>query len=366
MIGFVFALSELVTDAMAWPLRMSHYLEIVNPLWTRHVLRARVESVWYETADVRTLTLRPGRNLCTHRAGQHMRVDVVVGGVHCTRTYSISSAPERDDGCITITVKAVAGGGASDHLVRNIKVGDVLSIGTPQGDFVLSDATSVQPLFISAGSGITPIMSMLRSLIAREPGSDITHIHYAPHPRDVIFRSPLQELRRLNRRYKLHLIYTRDASADPSTRHERRFSAEQLDLLCHDYSSRDVYACGPRGLLDALETHFRERGLSSKLHTERYHAVVAPAPRGIAVGRVRFAKSGVEVVSDGIQSLLQLAEQAGLKPATGCRMGICHGCQTTLRSGAVRDLRTDTLIREPGHVVQPCIVAAVGDAEVDL
>src|SRR6478672_8848954 len=143
LLGLIGRATGAFTDALAWPLRTSHYLELVNPLWTTHALQARVEEVWDETADARTLTLKPGRNWRAHRAGQHMRVGVPIGGMQYTRTYSISSAPERDDECITITVKVIAGGRMSQHLVRQIKPGDYLPIGIPQGDFVLPESMPV-------------------------------------------------------------------------------------------------------------------------------------------------------------------------------------------------------------------------------
>ncbi len=105
------------------------------------------------------LRLRPGVNWRGHRAGQHARLGVPIGGMHYTRTYTISSPPERDDGCITITVKAIKDGRMSHHLVRQVKPGDYLPLGLPQGDFYLPDAQPVKPLFITAGSGITPAMS---------------------------------------------------------------------------------------------------------------------------------------------------------------------------------------------------------------
>ncbi|MDB4986711.1 MAG: oxidoreductase FAD-binding protein [Myxococcaceae bacterium] len=351
-----------VADAFAWPLRASHYLELVNPLWSTHALQARVEAVWDETADARTLTLRPGRNWRAHRAGQHIRVGVPIDGKHYTRTYSISSAPERDDECITVTVKAIAGGRMSHRLVRELKPGDYLPIGIPQGDFVLPDAMPVAPLFISAGSGITPIMSMLRSLVALERVPHVTHLHYAPHAHDVIFGAELRELAQKQARYKLHLQYTRDAQPDEL----RHFSAARLEALCPDWRERETYACGPQGLLDAIERHFHAEGLSKRLHTERFRAKVAPAPTEITPGQVSFARSKVTAASDGVINLLRLAEDSGLNPAHGCRMGICHGCDAILKAGCVRDLRTNALLNEPGQTVQICICAAAGDAELEL
>ncbi|NGY05131.1 ferredoxin reductase [Solimonas terrae] len=355
-------------DAFAWPLRTSHYLELVNPLWTTHALQARVEKVWDETADARTITLRPGRNWRSHRPGQHLRIGVPIGGMHYTRTYSISSAPEASDELITITVKAITGGRMSHHLVRNIKPGDHLPIGVPQGDFYLPDANPVQPLFISAGSGITPIISMLRSLVAQERLPDVVHLHYAPHAYDVIFGNELRALAARHPQYRLHLLYTREPGAAPTAAAagRRHFSAEQLGEVCPDWRDRDVFACGPQGLLDALESHWDRAGLSRQLHSERFRAQVAATPAQVSSGTVRFARSGVVASSDGVVNLLRLAEDHGLNPAHGCRMGICHGCDAVLKSGCVRDLRTNAMLNEADQIVQICVCAAAGDAELEL
>jgi ferredoxin-NADP reductase len=353
-----------VTDLFAWPLRTSHYLELANPLWTTHKLHARVVGVWDETATARTLTLRPGRGWRRHRAGQHVRLGVPIGGMHHTRTYSISSPPERDDGCFTITVKAAPGGRVSSHLVRSVAPGVHLPVGLPQGDFVLPEAAPVRPLFVTAGSGITPIMSMLQSLAARGPLPNAVHVHYAPHEYDVIFGAELDELRSRHPRYRLHRVFTRElGDGQPGDRH---FSARQLDHLCPDWRERDAFACGPQGLLAALARHWADAGLSRRLHIERFHAPWAELPAGITGGVVRFARSDAAVESDGRMNLLRVAEDAGLNPPHGCRMGICHSCDARLVSGCVRDLRSGALVSEPGATVQICVNAAAGDVELDV
>jgi ferredoxin-NADP reductase len=353
-----------VTDLFAWPLKTSHYLELVNPLWTTHALQARVEQVWDETRDARTLTLRPGRNWRGHRPGQHVRVGVPIDGKHYTRTYSIASAPERDDGCITITVKAIEGGRMSRQLVRNVKVGDYLPLGLPQGEFYLPDAQPVRPLFITAGSGITPVMSMLRSLIAQERLPDTVHIHYAPHAYDVIFGKELQELAAKHPRYRLHLVYTRELGETRSA--ERHFNPGQLDTLAPDWREREVYACGPQALLDAVEGHWREAGRSRHLHTERFRAALAQVDPSARGGTVRFATAGQTVHADATTPLLRVAEDAGLNPKHGCRMGICHTCPRKLLSGQVRDLRTGAIHGEAGDDVLICVSAAAGDCTIEL
>lgn len=353
-----------VAGLIATPLRPSHYIELVNPLWTTHRLQARVEKVWDETRDSRTITLRPGRNWRVHRAGQHVRLGVPIGGMQYTRTYSISSSPDRDDGCITVTVKAIEGGRMSHYLVRTVEEGAYLPLGLPQGDFVLPDATPVRPLFITAGSGITPVMSMLRTFVLRGNMPDVVHIHYAPHAYDVIFGNELKELAASDPRYRHRPVYTRDLGHAGAK--DRHFSGAQLEALCPDWRDRDIWGCGPQGLLDALEMHFRDTGRARQLHIERFRAALATLPVGATGGRVRFVKSGKEVDADGSTNLLRVAEDAGMNPQHGCRMGICHSCDAQLLSGCVRDLRTGALLTDPGTTVQVCVCAAAGDAELVL
>ena len=352
-----------VTDLFAWPLKTSHYLELVNPLWTTHALQARVEEVWDETRDARTLTLRPGRNWRKHRPGQHLRVGVPIDGKHFTRTYSISSAPERDDGCLTVTVKAIKDGRMSHQLVRNVKVGDYLPVGLPQGEFYLPDSQPVKPLFISAGSGITPVMSMLRSLVAQERLPDCVHVHYAPHAYDVIFGAELRALAQKHPRYQLHLVYTRELGETRSA--ERHFSPAQLTALVPDWQQRETYACGPQALLDAVEKHWADAKLTRHLHTERFRAAMAPIGDAKG-GKVQFATANVTAQADGVTPLLRVAEDAGLNPAHGCRMGICHTCPKKLLSGSVRDLRTGAIHSEPGENILICVSAAAGDCSIEI
>jgi len=360
----VFSGLARVTDLFASPLRTSHYLELANPLWATHSLTARVIDVWDETATARTLTLRPGRGWRRHRAGQHVRVGVPIAGMHHTRTYSISSPPERNDELITITVKATPGGRVSSHLVRNVARGSHVALGLPQGDFVLPDAVPVRPLFVTAGSGITPIMSMLRSFDARGALPDVVHVHYAPHEYDVIFDAELDDLARRHPGYRLQRVFTRELGDGRSA--ERHFGAAQLEHLCPDWRARDAFACGPQGLLAALERHWTDAALPRRLHLERFHAPWAELPSSITGGTVRFARSDAAVDADGRMNLLRVAEDVGLNPPHGCRMGICHGCDARLVSGCVRDLRTGALVNEPGATVQICVNAAAGDVEIDL
>jgi len=356
-----------VVDLFATPLTASHYVELVNPLWSSRRLQARVEDVWDETSDARTITLRPGRNWRSHRAGQHIRVGVPIEGMQYTRTYSLSSSPERGDGRITITVKVLDGGRMSGHLVRNLRPGAYLPIGLPQGDFRLPEAMPMLPLFITGGSGMTPVMSMLRTYAAVGNIPDVEHVHYAPHEYDVIFGSELQELAdRYPSLYHFHAIYTRELGEDRSS--DRHFSPDQLEDLCPDWREREIWACGPQSLLDAVEATAGTAGRARHFHAERFRAALAPLGDEVTGGTVTFRQAGkaVAVDADGTTPLLRVAEDAGLNPPHGCRMGICHTCDIPLLAGQVRDLRTGIVVGEPGQRIQTCISAAAGSCELQL
>lgn len=341
---------------VATPLVPSHYIALVRPLAATHARKARIEEVCYETVDTRTLVLRPGRGWRRHRPGQHVRIGVAIDGRIFTRTYSISSSPERRDGCITITVKAQPGGRVSTALVREAAAGQYLSIGLPEGDFVLPDPVPTRIAFITAGSGITPIASMVRTLALRGAMPDVVHLHYAKHDRDVIFGDELRELAAAHPSYRFVPRYTQH---DP-----RRFSREQLDELIPDWRDREAWACGPASLLDSAMACYAEAGRT--LHIERFTAALAPVPADAVGGRVRFAATNTEAHGDGHTPLLRVAEQAGVNAPHGCRMGICHTCDTTLLRGCVRDLRTGERIDEPGARVQVCVCAAASDVELAL
>jgi ferredoxin-NADP reductase len=232
------ALLTRLSDALAWPLSTTHYLALLDPLGGQ---RARVEELLDETREARTLVLRPPCGWAGHRAGQYAALGIVIEGRRHVRTYSISSAPQRfeNEGRITMPVKALGGGLVSQRLAREVRRGTALWLGPAQGGFLLPERAPVRALFLTGGSGITPVMSMLRSLVAAGPLPDIVHVHHAPRPQDVIFAAELADLPRAHARYRLALVYTRQARG-------ARLAPERLDALCPDWRTRETWACGPR------------------------------------------------------------------------------------------------------------------------
>jgi ferredoxin-NADP reductase len=340
------------------PLLPDDYLDLINPLWSTQELRGRIERIQHETPDAVTVVIKPGWDWPGHKPGQYLRVGMPVDGIHHWRAYSITSDPGRPDGCISITPKLVESGKVSPYLVRTARRGVIVRLGGVEGAFTLPDPLPHKLLFISAGSGITPIMSMLRSLAGENALRDVVHVHSARTAEGVIFGDELRELHARHDGYRLH---------ERRSGEQGRVTAEQLDELCADWRQRETFLCGPAGLLEAIGERFERDGDPARLHREHFQpdARVGDGERG-AGGTIRFAKSDIETVSDGELPILAAGERAGAQLAFGCRMGICHTCVGRLCSGQVRDLRTGRVHGQPGEMVQTCINAPEGAIEIAL
>ena len=340
------------------PLLPDDYLELVNPLWSTRELRGRVERVERESPDAVTVLIKPGWEWPGHRPGQYLRLGIEVNGRHHWRAYSLTSEPGRADGCISITPKLVRTGAVSPFLCERLRPGTIVRLGGVEGAFTLPDPLPGRLLFLSAGSGITPIASMLRSLAARGVLEDVVHVHSTRTPEQFVFARELRELGRAHPGYRLHeWISSERGRVDP----------DRMSGFCPDWSEREAFLCGPAGLLETMNAHWLGEGDPSRLHVEHFqpHEQVGDGERG-AGGPIRLCSSGLDAVSDGEQPILVAGEQAGANMPFGCRMGICHSCTGRLRTGRVRDLRTGRVHGQPGELVQTCINAPEGAVEIDL
>ena len=347
------------------PLLPADYLDLFDPLRRGADLRGRIVAVQPETADAATLVIRPGADWAGHVPGQYVRIGIDVDGVRQWRAYSLTHGP-RADGHISITVKAVPGGKVSEHLVRRTAPGTLVHLEQAAGEFVLPPG-GTKLLFVTAGSGITPVIGMLRNLfpvadsgvvrLGRSADYDITVVHVAPSEPDSIFIANLRALHdagliRLVAHYKdVHGV----------------LDVDHLSDLVPDLHERTTFACGPTGLLDALAAHHKTHGLP--LLTEQFRLATVAAGEG---GTVTFGRSGATVEADGATPILAAAEDAGVLMPSGCRMGICYGCVLPMREGTVRDLRTGELTTASrqesgsgGVPIQTCINAAAGACDID-
>lgn len=350
-------------DAAATPHGLDRYVELVWPTWSASEVRGRVTGVQRQTADTVTLTIEPNHNWGGFAAGQYTQLTVEIDGVRHTRCYSMANAAH-ESRRIELTVKAHPGGVVSNFLVANARPGLVVGLSPAQGDFVLPAELPDRILLMSGGSGITPVMSMLRTLCDGGYAGQVTFVHYCLTEAGLTYGPELAELAARHPQLRVVRIFT----DQPGRGDLDGFACpEQLDAIDRDWRHTETYLCGPAPLMASMAEICEVSGSSARLHTEAFTLthLVAEAPD--AGGVVRFAGQGssTDVVSDG-RSLLELAESAGLAPAYGCRMGICQTCTCPLADGAVRNLVTGEVTTSRGQPVRLCVSAAVGDATIEL
>ena len=340
------------------PLLPDDYLSMLNQLWTARELRGQIVSVIPEADSAATLVIKPGWGWhFAHRPGQYLGIGVAVDGRFHWRSYSLTSVPTRDRDHVSITVKAMPEGLLSTHLVQGVRPGAIVRLAPPRGEFVLPDPPPGKLLFVTGGSGITPVIAMLRTMDERGTLPDVVLAHSAPAAEAMLFRAELHDLRRRHPRFHLHEQFTR-RDGQLSLRFD-------LDQLCPDWRDRQSWVCGPTTMLREAAQVWAAEGLAESLHLERFSADLAGGEA--QGGTVHFTASGRSAVVDGATTLMQAGERAGIPMPFGCRMGICHTCVVPLRSGRVRDLRDGTE-HDGGHqkMVQTCITAAAGDCSLDL
>jgi len=357
--------------ALTSPHGVDRYLEMINPMWAATEVRAHIVDVRREnpeadgSAPVATLTLQPTSTWRGHRAGQYVQVGLenpAHPGRRFTRCFSISSAASLPGERFTLTIRAHDEGQVSRFLVTEARPGQLLHLSQAEGDFTLpvSPATpGPDPLLmISGGSGITPVMSQLRTLLRDAPrygarpgrvGRKVTFLHFARSPEDQIFAD------------ELAAIAAADNGVDVHLRHgDQTFSELELRRLVPDFRDTDTWACGPAGLIDLVRAAYGE---SPRLHIEFFKPpTVAVGP---SEGAVSFTRSGTGAENTGA-TLLEQAEALGLEPEFGCRMGICFSCVKTKTDGTVRNVLTGEESSLPDEEIRICVSAPLGDCSVDL
>jgi stearoyl-CoA 9-desaturase NADPH oxidoreductase len=346
---FVAALSE--------PRGIDHYVSLVAPTWSASEVRARVVGVRRETSDTVSLLLEPNHNWRGFRAGQHVSLTVTLDGVCHTRTFSISSSP-RSGTPVRLTIRAFPGGLVSNWAVHRARRGDVVVLGAAQGDFVVPRDAPQSLLFVSGGSGITPVVSMVRELLYSGYAGEITALHYARN--EIILHDELTMLAEEFPNFRFLPQLTSGADARP------HFSRATLEAELAGFRDAETFVCGPSALEDSVTELWRREGLEARLHTERFTARVNTLPSTGKSRKLTFVKSDRSVQGHDADSLLVQAETAGLRPAYGCRMGVCHTCKCKKHSGVVRNLQSGELSDAGPETIRLCVSVPESDVVVEL
>jgi ferredoxin-NADP reductase len=329
--------------------------------WTWERPLARLVAREAASSDAVTLLFKPNRHWAGHRAGQHVNLGVDIDGVRITRSYSLTEPP-RADGLLPITVKAIEGGKVSRHLCEGARIGDIVELGQAFGEMTLSASPAGSVLLLAAGSGITPLVSLVRELAGQGMPVDLTLLYWVRRREEACFVDELRTLASMHPRFRFRLLLTRDAASAPDEA-EGRIDAALLDTHAGDLAARQVMACGPGGFVETA------RGLlAARVAAFQAEAFTLPPVTVADDGEVdiRLQRSGRTLRVPRGESLLVALEQHGLKPPSGCRMGICNTCACGKSAGSTRHLPSGELIHEPTQALKLCIHSATTDLELDL
>lgn len=352
--SFVYAVARTTTFADYFePL-----IQLVKPSFVAGKIPARVVQVRHENDHVFSLILKPGRGFKGFTAGQYVELCVERDGRRFSRYFSISSGVQqfRQQGTIELSIRVQEKGHITPWLRMALTTGAKVHLGHAQGEFVLK-ASDKPLLMLAGGSGITPFRSMLAGL--QDYPAAVTLLYYAQDASAHLFKREL-----LAR--QADMPHVRVVLVDTSL--EGFFSQQHLDVYCPDYAARDIYICGPSAMITHSRQLLGELGVAQgNIHFEFF----GPAPLqldGIATaGVTEFRRSGKQSINpEQQQTLLDMAENAGLKPASGCRMGVCYQCICKKESGVVLNTKTGQYSDTGAQDVQMCVSVPVGDVVLDI
>ncbi|MBF0237594.1 MAG: hybrid-cluster NAD(P)-dependent oxidoreductase [SAR324 cluster bacterium] len=323
-----------------------------------------IQSIEKETDDTKTYTMTVPDGWTSFEAGSFVTIGVNVQGKTINRCYSLSSSPLNREQ-ISITVKKIPGGVVSNWMFDHLQSGDTLEVSEPVGNLVLPENIPSKLLLISAGSGITPLMSMMRFLHESGAGSDVVFIHCARSPEDIIFRKEIESIVNQNDNIRLGFVVEQGGLAEGF--HQGRITDEILVKEVPDFCDRDIYMCGPEGFMENIRQILSEYRFDlNRLRSESFGGSKStPSIKETTTDVIHFQRSGVHLLSDS-STLLETAENIGLKPKFGCRRGICSTCQCKKITGTVVNVDTGEESGSGHEWILPCVSIAKGDVVVDL
>jgi stearoyl-CoA 9-desaturase NADPH oxidoreductase len=353
-------LRSRVLEALAYPHGVDRYVELVRPLLVRHEARAEVIAVRHQTSKSVTLALRPNEAWRGLHAGQFVSVSVAIDGVREARPYTPAGSQHAAATELELTVSTHPEGKVSRYLREHARPGMIVGLTQAQGEFVLPHPRPERVLLISGGSGITPLMAMLRTLCEEAFPGEIGFLNYARSSELALYGAELDELAAQHPRVRVARGFTRERGRML----EGRFRREHLRAVISDHRRATTFVCGPPALIDSVRAVWRQDRLAEPA-VETFTAPAFQFDIDGAEGSVSFLASGREVVNSGLP-LLEQAEDAGLAPDHGCRMGICNTCSARKRTGSVRNILTGAISSATDERIRICVSVPVGDVALDI
>lgn len=343
-----------VKDSIWQPKDINFWLSRVHPLWSLTESLAQVVDKQPVAKDTVCLTLKCNRHVKLGHAGQHHPVSVLINGRRYERQYSLAAHPTLK-GHVQLTVKKMPQGKVSGYLHDQIRIGAIIGLGQPYGEM----QTVAQPmLLLAAGSGITPMLSILRAW-QKQPQHSISLHYWVKQLEDAAHLAELEQLAEQYPQFNLSLHTTQQAPISP------RLTAAQAATFFGDHSLEDqvVYACGPMGFVQQAEqlSASAQRFIGEAFSVPR---VETTAEHRIHTVTLTKQNKTVEIASD--QPILIGLEQAGIQPTFGCRMGVCNKCSCPKVQGQIKNMLNGDVNAEPTTQIKLCINTAQSDLVLDL
>ncbi|MGH8505679.1 MAG: 2Fe-2S iron-sulfur cluster-binding protein [Stenotrophobium sp.] len=297
----------------------------------------RVVDIRHETSNAVTVSLEPedGRRIVI-RAGQYLTHCFNINGTQYKRAFSLSAS---EGGALACTIKLIPGGVVSRHVSQKLRIGDHYTLIGPSGDFVL-DPASTRPLaFLAAGSGITPVISLLETALTQNAERSIRLVYASRSETETIFRDRLDELAQRHPSLKITHVLSQPDTAWSGER--GRLNGERAAALLNAVDA-DVYLCGPVPLMDAVEQTLRARGVNGqRIRRERFFAASqGQAARPTAPQQIEFRVSGKTVTQQPGETILEAGLREHIALPFSCTVGGCGHCKVQILEG-------DTALNEP-------------------
>ncbi|HEV2503602.1 MAG TPA: hybrid-cluster NAD(P)-dependent oxidoreductase [Mesorhizobium sp.] len=349
-------------------IHLYRHLDEMAP-WNDRLQVLEVAGITDEAPDVKTFTFRSdAQTWFRYKPGQFITLELPTADGPLMRTYTLASSPSRPLS-ISITVKAQAGSIGTRWMFDNLKRGSRIKARGPAGDFSHHNHAAAKYLFISAGSGITPMMSMLRWLNDCAPWTDIAFVNCARRPEEIIFRKELELLGANMPGLSLGFMIEERSSRESWFGHMGRIDAVRLPLLSPDFHEREVFCCGPDPFMRAVRTMLEATGFDmAHYHQESFGAppveVLPPAITDAGAAQpaeatmpVRFTSSDVDGQCVPGQTVLQAARASGVRISAACEFGLCGTCRVRKVSGDVEMSHNGGILDEEiadGYILACC------------
>lgn len=342
------------------------FIQMLLPHWSTDAYRAEVVAVRDELSDMYNLVLKPSPTMLDKHwpaflPGQYIELMVEKEGARTLRCFSISSSPEyfKRTGLIELSIRVQAKGRITPWLKEALHKGSIVNISAARGDFLLDAELRQKPLLlIAGGSGITPFRSMLQQLAAEQDlQADIQLMYYSRNIDHVAFEAELQGIARQMPKLTIHFI---DSESDGF------ITAEHIERCSPDYLERTVMICGPAPMIKLARQSCQQLNMSAESVLFEYFGAAPVDIEAAEEGVVSFATSALHSVNKDNKTLLQQAEESGLNPVSGCRIGVCHQCICQKQSGVVINTRSGEKSDTGPGEVQLCVSVPVGDVVLDL